>query len=143
MIDAAGIDWEDAFANATHVPGGDGCPDRWRSAAAAFRRAAPGRTDVTYGAGSRAQLDLFVPDGRPKGLVVFIHGGFRLAFDKSFWSRLAAGPLAHGRAAALPSCTLAPDARISGITAQIGQAIAHAAGLIDPDHPLSRCLAEA
>ena len=39
----------------------------------------------------RARLDLFLPDRTPRGLVVFVHGGFWLAFDKSFWSHLAAG----------------------------------------------------
>lgn len=131
MNAVTGIDWEDAFANAAHIPGGDGYPDRWQSAAAAFREVALGQTDIAYGAGSRTKLDLFLPDRTPRGLVVFVHGGFWLAFDKSFWSHLAAGPLAHGWAVALPSYTLAPDARISQITAQVGKAIAHAAGLVD------------
>lgn len=131
MTAATGIDWEDAFANAAHIPDGDGYPDRWQSAAAAFRATARGQTDITYGAGSRARLDLFLPDRTPRGLVVFVHGGFWLAFDKSFWSHLAAGPIALGWAVALPSYTLAPDARIAKITAEVGQAVAHAAGLVD------------
>lgn len=131
MTAATGIDWEDAFANAAHIPDGDGYPDRWQSAAAAFRATARGQTDITYGAGSRARLDLFLPDRTPRGLVVFVHGGFWLAFDKSFWSHLAAGPLSLGWAVALPSYTLAPDARIAQITAEVGQAVAHAAGLVD------------
>lgn len=131
MNAATGIDWEDAFANAVHIPGSDAYPDRWQSAAAAFRATALGQTDITYSAGSRARLDLFLPDGTPRGLALFIHGGFWLAFDKSFWSHLAAGPLAYGWAVCLPSYTLAPDARIAQITAQVGQAVVHAAGLVD------------
>jgi acetyl esterase/lipase len=60
-------------------------------------------------------------------LVVFVHGGYWMAFDKSFWSQLANGPLNRGFAVAMPSYVLCPDARIGGITAQIGMAITVAA----------------
>ncbi len=50
---------------------------------------------------------------------MFVHGGYWKAFDRSVWSHLAAGPLAHGFAVALPSYTLCPEARIAGITAEI------------------------
>jgi len=129
--DISGIDWEDAFANAAHIPGGEGYPDHWQAAASAFRSTAKGQTDIVYGEAPRARLDLFLPDGPSRGLAVFIHGGFWLAFDKSFWSHLAAGPLARGWAVALPSYTLAPETRIGQITKQIGQAVSHAAGLVD------------
>lgn len=127
----AGIDWEDAFANAAHIPGGSSFPGRWQADAQAFRATARGQIDVIYGDAARARLDLFLPETPPKGLVVFIHGGYWMAFDKASWSHLAAGPLAHGWAVALPSYTLAPDASIAEITAEVGQAVAHAAGLVD------------
>jgi acetyl esterase/lipase len=57
------------------------------------------------------------------------HDVGRDRFDKSFWSHLAAGPLARGWAVAMPSYALAPEARIGTITAEIGQAIATAADL--------------
>ena len=47
-----------------------------------------------------------------------------MRFDKSFWSHLAAGPLAHGWAVAMPSYDLCPDVRIAEIGRQIGEAIA-------------------
>ncbi len=50
---------------------------------------------------------------------MFVHGGYWKAFDRSVWSHLAAGPLAHGFAVAVPSYTLCPDARIAGITSEI------------------------
>ena len=76
-------------------------------------------------------LDLFRPDGDTKGLVVFVHGGYWKAFDKSSWSHLAAGPLARGWAVAMPGYTLCPDARIAQITMQVGRAIAEAARRVD------------
>jgi acetyl esterase/lipase len=58
---------------------------------------------------------------------VFVHGGYWKAFDKSVWSHLASGPLAHGYAVAMPSYTLCPDNSISGIAREIAAAIGAAA----------------
>lgn len=50
-----------------------------------------------------------------------MHGGYWLRFDRSLWSHLAAGALARGFAVAMPSYTLAPEARISAMTAEIAE----------------------
>ena len=50
---------------------------------------------------------------RPRGLVVFVHGGYWRAFDRELWSHLAGGPLARGWAVAIPGYVLAPEARIA------------------------------
>ncbi len=125
------IDWDDAFANGAYIQGAEGYPQRWADEAASFRASSDMRADIAYGAHPRERFDLFMPEGKPKGLVVFIHGGYWLNFDKSSWSALAAGPLAHGFAVAMPSYTLAPESRIGEITQQIGHAITAAAGMID------------
>ena len=57
---------------------------------------------------------------------MFVHGGYWKAFDKSTWSHLAHGAVARGWAMALPSYTLAPDATLAQMTAQIARAIAAA-----------------
>lgn len=124
------IDWDDAFANGAYIAGAEGYPETWAAQAAAFRAGVQGELDLAYGAHPRERLDLFRPAGAARGLVVFVHGGYWLKFDKSFWSHLAAGPLARGWAVALPSYTLAPEASIPQITAQIGAAVGHAAGLV-------------
>jgi hypothetical protein len=117
------MNWDDAYANSAFIPGGDSFPDRWADAAAAFRARADAHLDQRYGAGEREVYDLFLPKGTPRGTVIFIHGGYWLAFDKSSWSHLAAGPLAHGWTVAMPSYTLAPAARIGEIVRQIGRAV--------------------
>ena len=66
--------------------------------------------------GPRNRFDLFLPEDTPKGLVVFVHGGYWVRFDKSYWSHLANGSVEHGYAVAMPSYTLCPQTRISGIT---------------------------
>lgn len=124
-------DWNDAYANGVNIPGGDRWPGLWVEPAKEFRDrlAAAGRArlDLSYGAGERNRFDLFLPEGAPRGLVVFIHGGFWLRLDKSYWSHLAAGPLAHGYAVAMPSYTLCPAIRIGGIVREVASAIEAAA----------------
>ncbi len=127
----AWIDWEDAFANGAYIAGAEAYPAAWAEAAAAFRAQANARCDLVYGPAKRARFDLFLPEGPPRGLVVFVHGGYWLKFDKSTWSHLAAGAVAQGWAVAMPSYTLAPEARIAEITAQIAQAIIAASEEVD------------
>lgn len=130
MSDASGIDWEDAFSNSAYIPGGDSYPARWAAEALAFRKIASGEQDVPYGDHPRERFDLFRPEGTARGLVVFVHGGYWLNFDKSSWSHLAAGALAQGWAVAVPSYTLASEARIGAITRQVGRAIEAAAARV-------------
>ena len=124
-------DWDKAYSNTIYIPGGPDYPGKWEIAASAFRdemrNAGRLREDIVYGPQTRNRYDLFLPKAEARGLVVFVHGGFWMAFDKSAWSHLAAGPLAHGYAVAMPSYVLAPEARISDITRQIGAAIDAAA----------------
>lgn len=129
------IDWDDAFDNSGYVAGADSMAAQWADAAAAFRGAleTAGRAelDLAYGPAARNRVDLFRPEGEPAGLVVFVHGGYWHKLDKSFWSHLAAGPLAAGWAVAIPSYTLAPAARIAAITREIQAAIEFAAARFD------------
>jgi acetyl esterase/lipase len=117
------IDWTDAFDNSSYVPGSDQLAARWSSAAAHFRETTRAELDLAYGDGPRNRVDLFLPDGTPRGLIVFIHGGYWHMLEKAYFSHLAAGPLAKGWAVALPSYTLAPEARIAQITQEVGVAI--------------------
>lgn len=124
-------DWDDAFANAAHIPGADWIVACWPLRARAYRRSGLRiDRDIRYGPKPRNRLDLVWPGGACKGLVVFVHGGFWLDFGKSDWTHLAEGARAHGWAVALPSYTLAPEARISAITLEVGAAIRTAASLV-------------
>lgn len=128
-------DWTDAYANAPNIPGGDRWPAAWVQPAQAYRDALLGSgratLDIGYGDGARNRFDLFRPEGPPKGLVVFVHGGFWKALDKSFWSHLARGPGERGYAVAMPSYTLCPAVRIADITREIGTAVARAAAMVE------------
>ena len=128
------MDWDDAYANGVNIPGGDRWPAVWvepaQTARDILQKAGRAKLDLSYGKSERNRFDLFLPDGEPRGLVVFVHGGFWMRLDKSLWSHYAAGPLAHGFAVAMPSYTLTPDIRISGITGEIGAAITEAASMV-------------
>ncbi|MEL6681837.1 MAG: alpha/beta hydrolase [Pseudomonadota bacterium] len=121
------MDLDDAYANAAHIPGADAYPKKWAQAAADFRNKQLCECDLPYGDAVRQRFDLFHPNRLAKGLIVFVHGGYWLRFDKSYWSHLAAGPLAHGWAVAMPSYDLCPEVRIKQIGAQIATAISAAA----------------
>ena len=90
-------DWDDAYANGPNIAHGERWPDAWVEPARLYRKelAAIGRArlDLPYGDRTRNRLDLFMPAGEPVGLVIFIHGGFWMRLDKSFWSHLARGAL--------------------------------------------------
>lgn len=122
-------DWDDAYANSAHVPEAPAILDALPARAAAFREALGPRAelDLAYGEGARNRYDLFRPEGESKGLVVFVHGGYWRAFDKSLWSHYAAGPVAAGWTVAMPGYTLAPEASISRITREIAAAVTAAA----------------
>lgn len=127
-------DWDDAYANGPNIAGGERWPAAWERPAREYRDRLTGagraRLDLAYGDRPRNRLDLFLPEGEPKGLVVFVHGGFWLRLDKSLWSHLARGPVESGYAVAMPGYTLCPDIRVAGITAEIGRAITSAAAMV-------------
>jgi acetyl esterase/lipase len=90
---------------------------------AAFRKAHPGHLDLRYGPRERNVWDLF-PAREPNApCIVFIHGGYWQRNSRDQFANLIAGPLAHGWAAALPGYTLAPDASLSEIVAEINAAL--------------------
>ncbi|MBF9027526.1 alpha/beta hydrolase fold domain-containing protein [Rhodobacterales bacterium FZCC0188] len=123
-------DFDDAYQNGAYIPDADGFITRWTEAAASFRAAYPPVTHH-YGTGPRQYFDLFMPDGAPKGLTIFIHGGYWRRFSPREFSHLARALRDAGQAVALPSYTLAPEARIAQITDEMMRAVCHAAGLVE------------
>jgi arylformamidase len=129
------IDWDDAYSNFAYIPDGYEYPAKWLALAAQFREEMNEKgllkADISYGPDAGNRLDLFMPWGDLNGLAVFVHGGYWMEdFDKSAWSHLAKGALAHGFAVAVPSYTLCPEVRVSDITVQVGLAITRAASEI-------------
>jgi len=119
------------FVNVDFIPDGAAYIDRWEEEGSAYREqeAAIGRArlNVSYGPGERNKLDIFHPAGRPEGLVVFVHGGYWMRFDRGYWSHFAKGLTVRGWAVAMPSYTLAPEARIRDMTHEMARAVEAAA----------------
>ena len=94
------------------------------AASAAFRQGpsrasrppATGRASATCGTSSRPPI----PNAP---CLVFIHGGYWQRNSQDMFASLIAGPYAHGWAAALPGYTLAPDATLTEIVAEINAAL--------------------
>ena len=83
----------------------------------------PAHLDLRYGPRERNTWDLF-PATDPKApCIVFIHGGYWQRNSKDQFANLIAGPYAHGWAGALPGYTLAPDATLTEIIAEINAAL--------------------
>src|ERR1700730_8510814 len=83
---------------------------RWARESAAVRQAHDCRLDLRYGSGLRATLDLFRAANPGAPSLVFIHGGYWQAMDKSDFSFIAPSFLAAGIAVALINYPLAPAA---------------------------------
>ncbi|MCK4861336.1 MAG: alpha/beta hydrolase [Rhodobacteraceae bacterium] len=124
-------DWDDAYANGIYVDGADDIAAAWEVDAAVFRDRMTtvnrAELNMPYGQHPREVMDIFHPEGTPKGLVVFVHGGYWISRDKNLWSHMAAGAVARGWAVALPGYTLCPEVRIADITRQIATAVDFAA----------------
>lgn len=130
------MDYDDSYANAPYIDRAEAYPPRWQQEAANWRARLQAqdrlRAGLSYGSGKREAFDLFLPDtDTPRGLVIFVHGGYWLGFDRSVWSHFSQGPRASGWAVAMPSYDLCPEVRISQITRQIAAAVTRAAAEID------------
>jgi arylformamidase len=81
------VDYDRAYANGPFIPGAETFPPRWAQEAAVFRAALGqrARTAIPYGPKPRNALDLFLPEAAPQGLLVFVHGGYWLRFDRDIW----------------------------------------------------------
>jgi len=117
--------FDDAFANSKYLADGKDFPPRWAAKAAGFREGMGenARLGLAYGSAPHNWFDLFLPAGTPRGTVVFIHGGYWLAFGPRDFSHLAAVTVEEGWACAMPAYTLAPGARIHEMTRQIAAAL--------------------
>jgi len=130
------IDWDDAYKNGEYIPNAELYLTEWQMRSTSFRERLPvGRckTGIPYADHKREVFDLFLPETAPKGVVIFIHGGYWQSMDHTLWSHLAAGPLAHGWAVAMPGYRLCPEVSIAEITQSVVHAIAEIGNEIDGD----------
>ena len=91
---------------------------RWERDSGFVRETLPCNLDLRYGPDKRHRLDVF-PAAKPKGTLVFIHGGYWRTLDKSFFSWIAASWVAAGVNVALLNYRLAPAVTIEVVTEDV------------------------
>ena len=94
----------------------------WEQLSADMRARHSGHLDLRYGPRERNRIDfLKAADGGPT--LVFIHGGYWQTRAKEVFTLIAGGPMAHGINVALIGYTLAPEATLDEIVAEIHRGI--------------------
>lgn len=115
---------DEQYNNLARLPEHPEVFSRWARASAMSRDRASRRLDLAYGEGPLETLDLF-PAIRDKApVLVFIHGGYWRALDKSAQSFVAPSFLADGAMVVVPNYALCPAVSMEQILLQLVQALA-------------------
>lgn len=93
------------------------------AAAATFRATREKHLDLRYGDGERCAWDLFPAAEANAPCLVFIHGGYWQRNRREDFCAFLEGALAQGWSAALPGYTLAPEASLTRIVAELHEAL--------------------
>ena len=94
-----------------------------RAAAAPYRAARSGHLDLPYGPREREKWDLYPGTAPQAPCLVFIHGGYWYKNTREDFAHLGQGVAAHGWSVAMPGYTLAPNASLTEISAEITTAL--------------------
>ena len=118
--------WLDAqYNNRARVPGSLDILGRWAKASSAARDGSPGKVlDVRYGEGPNETLDIFPAARANAPVLVFIHGGYWRALDKSDHSFVAPSFVADGATVVVLNYALCPSVTIEQIALQAVRALA-------------------
>jgi arylformamidase len=116
-------DRDAAYNNAAAVSDSTQIMARMSEASEKLRGQRSKHLDLPYGAGERAQWDLFPSDNPKAPILVHIHGGYWQTRKREDFSCLAEGVLARGWSAALPGYTLAPAANLAQIAQEMRNAL--------------------
>jgi len=122
----AALDWrtmsqeerDRGFNNGVAVPESVAMVAGWEQRSADMRKRYPDHIDLRYGPRERNRID-FLKAGDKAPTLLFIHGGYWQARAKEVFTIVAEGPMAHGINVALIGYTLAPDATLDEIVAEI------------------------
>ena len=108
--------------NGVAVAGSGDMVAGWDRRSAEMRARYADHLDLRYGPRERNRIDfLKAADGGPT--LLFIHGGYWQMRSKEAFTLFATGPMAHGINVALIGYTLAPDATLDEIVAEIDRGL--------------------
>ena len=99
----------------------------WEKRSAVLRQRHSKHLDISYGPRERNRID-FLKSRDSAPTLLFIHGGYWQHRAKELFTVVADGPMAHGINVALIGYTLAPDATLDEIVAEIHAGIDFLAG---------------
>ena len=111
------------YDNTAAVPDSTAQVAARNAASALYRAAHPAGLDIAYADGARTGFDLYPAREAHAPCLVFIHGGYWQRNARADFACLAEGPNAAGWSVAMPGYTLAPEAGLAGIAAEIGAAL--------------------
>jgi arylformamidase len=107
-----GLNNGEAVAGSTDLVAG------WEQRSAETRARYPGHLDLRYGPRERNRID-FIGARERAPTLLFIHGGYWQNRAKEVFTQFAEGPIAHGINVAMIGYTLAPEASLDEIVAEI------------------------
>ena len=113
-------DWLNAqYNNRALVPDYARHLARWAEASALSRSQSDCQLDLPYGDGAAEKLDVFVPPRPGAPVLVFVHGGYWRALDKSDVSFVAPVFTQAGAMVVVPNYALCPAVSVEHITLQL------------------------
>ena len=113
--------------NGVAVAGSADIAAGWERRSTEMRARHSGHLDLRYGPRERNRID-FLKAAENGPTLLFIHGGYWQGRAKEVFAVFAEGPMAHGINVALIGYTLAPDATLDQIVAEIHVGIDYLAG---------------
>lgn len=117
--------WLDAqYDNRARVADSAEILARWAQASAVARAQSSPLLDLRYGGGAGETVDVFPAAAPGAPVLVFIHGGYWRALDKSDHSFVAPVFNAAGATVVLPNYALCPAVSVEHITLQLARAVA-------------------
>ncbi len=119
-------DYESAYNPRVAVPEFNDHFERWkkRSAQAQQTLAVRAYNDVAYGPDPMQKLDIYRAKGESQALLIYIHGGYWRALDKSIQSFVAPPFVQRGVTVASINYALCPAVHVQDIVLQVLQACA-------------------
>jgi len=113
--------------NSAAVAGSSDMVNGWEQRSAELRKLHPDHIDLRYGPRERNRIDFLKARDKAPTLL-FIHGGYWQMRAKEAFTMFAEGAMAHGINVALIGYTLAPEATLEAIVAEIHQGIDYLTG---------------
>jgi arylformamidase len=92
-------------------------------ASATLRASRKSFLDVPYDDRERTKIDLYPAADKAAPCLVFLHGGYWQRNSREVFAMLVEGVAAHGWSVAIPGYSLAPDASLTQIVAEISQSL--------------------